>query len=199
MTEQELEDLKKLSPKERIKKIKEIQEKNKKEIDDAQKLLSKAEEEADVEEELKDIPVPQLKAENIDALFSPEEKDLFKAKRFETEKPEKPPQEELEQIAEQAPELTKEQEQQHVKYIQDLAKTPAEKLAEEAGNIYHNVVEKGYANREEIQRMNEFAAADTEKFRQARTGQYKSITEEVADSMIGIIKMRNKVQNMYRN
>ena len=83
---EEIEDLKKLSPKERIERLKRLQEKNKEEIEQAQKMLTKAEEESAIEDEMKDIPIPQLKAVDIDELFSPEEKELFKAKRFATEK-----------------------------------------------------------------------------------------------------------------
>jgi hypothetical protein len=79
---EEINDLKKLSPKERIKRLKELQEKDKKEIEEAQKLLKEAEEESVIEDELREIPIPQLKAADIDELFSPEEKELFKAKRF---------------------------------------------------------------------------------------------------------------------
>ena len=50
---EEINELKKLSPKERIRKLKEIQEKDKEEIEEAQKLLKQAEEEAEIEEGLK--------------------------------------------------------------------------------------------------------------------------------------------------
>ena len=56
MSEEDIKNLKKSSPKERIKKLKELQDKNKKEIEEAQKLLNQAEEESSIEDELKDIP-----------------------------------------------------------------------------------------------------------------------------------------------
>ena len=44
------------------------------------------EEEEEIEKELENIPIPQLKTVNIDELFSPEEKEVFKEKRFVEER-----------------------------------------------------------------------------------------------------------------
>ena len=40
-----------------------------------------------IEDELKDIPIPQVKAVDIDSLFSAEAKEVFKAKRFMSDQP----------------------------------------------------------------------------------------------------------------
>ena len=86
MPKQDIEELKKLSPEERIRKLKKLQEKDKEEIEKAQNLIQESEDQLEKQEQTKKIPIPQLKAVNIDALFSPEEKELFKAKRFVAEK-----------------------------------------------------------------------------------------------------------------
>lgn len=78
----ELEDIKKLRPEERIKRLKELEEKRKQEIETAEELIRSSEQELRVEEELRDIPIPQVKAVDIEQLFGAEEKQIFRAKRL---------------------------------------------------------------------------------------------------------------------
>ena len=83
----DIDEFKDLDPRERIAKLKEIQEKKRKEIEEAKDLISQSEEEIAIEDELKDIPIPQVKAVDIDSLFSAEAKEVFKAKRFMSDQP----------------------------------------------------------------------------------------------------------------
>lgn len=78
----EMDELKDLDPRQRIAKLKQMQEKKKKEIEEAKNLITQSEDEIAIEEELKHIPIPQVKSVDIDALFSAEEKEVFKIKRF---------------------------------------------------------------------------------------------------------------------
>ena len=82
----DLSDIKKLPPEERLKKLKELEESRKKEIEEARKLAAESEHEIALEEIRRDIPIPQLKAVDVDMLFTQEEKELFKSKRFTGEK-----------------------------------------------------------------------------------------------------------------
>lgn len=82
MVAKDLEDLKKLSPRERLRKLRELQKKNKEEIEKAQDMMRESEREIEIEEGLKDIPIPQVKAVDVQSLFSPEEKEVFRMKRF---------------------------------------------------------------------------------------------------------------------
>ena len=78
-------ELKKLSPEERVKKLKEIEERNKKKINEARKLMTESIRQIEVEEEMRrDIPIPQLTSIDIDTLFGQEEKEMFRIKRFES-------------------------------------------------------------------------------------------------------------------
>jgi len=78
-----LDELKKLSPGERLKKLKELQAAKKKEIEEAQALISASEEElAENEKTKQDIPIDQLKADDAGVLFGEEEREMFEAKRF---------------------------------------------------------------------------------------------------------------------
>jgi hypothetical protein len=79
----EIEDYKKLPPEERIRKLMELTEKDKKEIDEAQRLIKETKLEVEEEKEKKlKIPIDQLKAEDMTQLISEEEKEMFRTKRF---------------------------------------------------------------------------------------------------------------------
>ena len=195
--EEELGELKKLSPQERIKKLKELQEKNKEEIEQAQKMLAQAEDEAQIEQELKEIPIPQLKAVDIDELFSPEEKELFKAKRLVAEKPKEEKEEpeekakgELEEIAAHAPAISKEEEQ-HVQYIRQLSQRPTEQLLDRATELYGQFKQQGYLSPAQQEEFNNIEYANRQKLRDIEAGRYAEISKSVANEMVLIEKMKN--------
>ncbi len=76
------ETLKKLSPTERVKRLKELEEQKKKEIEEAEQLLKEAIKEQGIEnEERKQLPIPQMKAESAESLETIEAKLLWAAKR----------------------------------------------------------------------------------------------------------------------
>lgn len=78
-----LEELKKLPPEERIKKLKEIEERDKKEIEEASKLIKDSEGEIEHEQKIKEqIPIPQLKAIDISSLFTEDEKQMYATKHY---------------------------------------------------------------------------------------------------------------------
>ncbi|MBD3355300.1 hypothetical protein GF361_04930 [Candidatus Woesearchaeota archaeon] len=198
---EEIKELKKLSPKERIKKLKELQEKDKEEIKQAHELLKQAEDESEIEDELREIPIPQLKAVEIGELFSPEEKELFKTKRFSSGKKKKETKEKetkerpsaMENIAETAPKLSPEEEQQHIEYLQELSKKPTETLYNETKNIYSNFKDKGYISPEEQEKLNDIEYANKSTFQAIQTGEYPEgqITKDVAREMVLIEKMKH--------
>ena len=204
MTE-EINDAKKLSPKERIEKLKQIQEKNKEEIEEAQKLLKEAEDEAEIEEELKDIPIPQLKAVDIEGLFSPEERELFKAKRFESGKKKVDEESEvedeslqkkteLENIAETAPRLDIAEEQRNVNYIQSLSQKPTEHLYSRTKELYQDFKSQGYLSATQQEEMNNIQYANHKKLDDIEAGKYHEVSKEVANEMVLIERMKNAVQ-----
>ncbi|MBU0535558.1 MAG: hypothetical protein KKE20_01230 [Nanoarchaeota archaeon] len=81
----DLDELKKLNPEDRVKKLREIEEKNRKEIDEARKLMTDSLREIEVDDLMKrDIPIPQLTSVDVDTLFGSEEKDMFKMKRYDS-------------------------------------------------------------------------------------------------------------------
>ena len=83
MMAEDVETVKNLTVEERIEKLKEIEKKNKEEIKKAQNMLRESEEELEEKEKEKaDIPIPQLRSVDIGGLFTEEEKQIFKTKRF---------------------------------------------------------------------------------------------------------------------
>ncbi|MFO8015505.1 MAG: hypothetical protein R6U32_00210 [Candidatus Woesearchaeota archaeon] len=110
MVEFDEEELKKMSPEERLKALKKLEEKGKEEIEAARKLMAESEREIEVKEEHKrDMPIPQLAAVDVDSLFSSEEKQIFRTKRYTQNKKEESESED-EGIAEKASEEPQEDE-----------------------------------------------------------------------------------------
>lgn len=81
--EDELRELKNLRPEERLKKLKELEEKRKSEIEDAEKLIKDTEGELSAQEEKKQkLPIPQIAAHSLFALQTTDEKLIFKMRRY---------------------------------------------------------------------------------------------------------------------
>ncbi|MBI3034598.1 hypothetical protein HYY72_05560 [Candidatus Woesearchaeota archaeon] len=81
-SDNELEDVKRLEPSERIRRLKELEEKKKQEIDEAEHLLKETELEIEDEENQRiNIPIPQIKAEDPEMLETIEAKLVWSAKR----------------------------------------------------------------------------------------------------------------------
>ncbi len=208
MTEKDIKELKKLSPEERIKRLKELQEKDKKEIAEAQKMIGQSEEQIATENELRDVPIPQLRAVSIDELFSPEEKELFKAKRFVSEIPSEEEvkvqqQKPLEDVAhEEAPELTEEQRQAQIHYqiqAEQEAIRPAGDLYNEMRTIYNRVKESGELSPEQRERVHVIHYADIEKVEDMRKGGYApNESQAVAKKLVATQRMGEWINRFYR-
>jgi len=90
-----LDELKDLTPQERLKKLKEVRQRMQQEIEEAGKLVAKTEQElADEEFKREKLPIPQVTATDEDMLFTLEEKQIFRQARQQLGKSTK---EELEQ------------------------------------------------------------------------------------------------------
>ena len=71
-----VDELKRLSPQERIKRLKELEEERKKEIEQAEELIKETVREIADAEEKKRIPIPQARATDLSALGTAEEKQI---------------------------------------------------------------------------------------------------------------------------
>jgi hypothetical protein len=200
-----LEELKKLSPEERIKRLKELQEADKKEIEEAQQLIRESQEQAEHEEELKrQIPIPQLKSIDIESLFTPEEKELFKVKRYVKEKkPEeikeiKPKEKPLEQtVFEEAPRKLPEEVAELRQYGMELSKQPASALRERAENIYESFKKTGEITYDQKKELDAIGYAEAYKMQEIQAGGYEA-DKRTAEEMVVTQKIKNWLQDKYR-
>ena len=197
-----LNEIKKLSPEERIKKLRDVEEKNKKEIEEAEKLIKDSIREINVKEEIKDLPIPQIKAVDIESLFSPEEKEVFAAKRYknsrhvEEETTEMPLEETVEQ--EKSDITEKELEAQKQYQILELRREPTENVVQEIENIYQQVRETGGVTGEQMTRAYVANVIAEERQREIERGTYRRISEEISNQL-GITKqIFNSIQEKYK-
>ena len=179
-----INDLKNLPPEERIKRLKQIAEEDKKEIEEAQKLLTSSEDEAQEEyDKYQNIPVPQMRAIDIGSLFSPEEKQMFAMKRpgevqrlaSQEDKEQKPQQgKPLEQtLEEEASQFRRQEVEQQQQYIHHLA------TATTASDLYHGIAdigkqahEQGYLSSDQQRQLASFYQAAREKEEAFQQGSY---------------------------
>jgi hypothetical protein len=161
-----LDELKKLSPKDKLVKLKEIEKKNKEEIELARKMMDESEREVEIEEEFKRVPIPEAKAVDIDQLFSAEVKEIFKAKRFVEDKkrveeePEKPKERGLEEtVREEARQVTRQDAQVQYGLALEEIRNRA-KIFSESYNTIKSLTEKKregeYLSMEEQNRLDSY-------------------------------------------
>ena len=204
--------LKNLPPEERIKKLKELEEKKKKEIAEAEKLIKESEKEMTGRDEwLRKVPIPEVGKEDFIGL-GVEGKELLKVHRGVSEKVET--EENPEEINKRA---TKEQDSleetishEEIKPIQDvqydisheqlnliykLSEEPVAHLYTEMRDLNSQVEEKGYATREEVDRAQAIGSALEKRIDTAYSG---TPTEEVAARTQSTAQMSREVLNMYK-
>ena len=79
----EFEEIRKLAPEERIRRLKELENGRKKEIEEAEALMKDSMIEIQDVQEKKHAPISQVKAHDISQLLTAEEKRMFRTARFE--------------------------------------------------------------------------------------------------------------------
>jgi len=197
MAKETLEDVKKLSVEERIKKLRELEEKNKEEIRKAQELLKESEEELeDKEKEKAEIPIPQLRAVDIGELFTEEEKQMFKAKRFKEEKPKK--KEALEETVEiEGKKLTPKQvEQAQQQYRTQLSREPVKELYNKISEIRQDVQGTGYMTAEQQSQIVNIEYALDRKREDIESGEYNP-SEYAANKLVATQRIGEELKKKY--
>jgi len=201
-----LNEIKKLSPEERIKRLKKIEEENKKEIDEAEKIINDSIREIDFKEKIKDLPIPQIKAVDIESLFSPEEKEVFAAKRYkdlvvrhvEEETAEIPLEETVKQ---EEPKATKEELAAHIQYqvlTDDLRREPTENVVQELGDIYHQAKEGTGITGEQMTRAYAANVVARERQQEIESGTYGRIDEQVSNQLNIARQIFKSIQDKYK-
>lgn len=172
----EMKDIKKLSPQERLKKLKELEEKSKKEIAEAQKLIKQSEGEIEQENKFKEkVPIPQLIAEEERTLESEEAKEMFESQREISKSG-------VGKVETKKKEFSLE-EQLRKEHIENLAQKPAEQLKEMMADIYKRAeAQGGYMNQEQQGEVYNIAKAEQDKIYAMKSGEYP------ADQMAGALE-----------
>lgn len=199
MAKEDMEEIKKLNAEERIRKLKAVQEKNKEEIKKAQELLRESEEELEEKEKEKaEIPIPQLRAVDLGELFSEEERQMFKAKRFEGKKPEEKEEALEETVAVEEKKLTPEQiKQVQQQYRTQLSQEPVQELYNKIKNIYQNVQQTGAMNPDQANQINNIEYALDKKKEDIEAGEYNP-SEYIANKLVKTQQIGEELKKKYK-
>lgn len=183
----ETDDLKKLPPDERIKKLKALEEEKRKEIEEAQQLLKESAVELEREEKIKqEVPVPQMKAVDIGQLFTQEEKQVFATKRYapvehHEEEPEVKPNEPEKTLEDEVQvsdfKLTDEQMHEQHAYGEQLASEQPSQLYNLAKDAYDQFKETGQIDQGTVYALDVATRAKEE----ATGGEYKAASERAQE------------------
>ncbi|MBI2668762.1 hypothetical protein HYX14_02885 [Candidatus Woesearchaeota archaeon] len=210
------EDLKKLPPEERIKRLKKLEEERKKEIDDARKQIQESEQELTERQKVKDkVPIPQVARENLEGLTR-EEREILKVHKGLKEKRGEDREgregeggketgktfqrgEETTSLEEAVakgrmelpPQLLQSQ------YAIQLSKSPIQALYQEMREIRETAVDKGYLNAEEQRKVTYLSSAVERKLEDVEAGRY-SLTEEVARTALLTAQIGSDLRSMYK-
>lgn len=188
----QISELKKLIPEARLKKLKEIEEKSKKEIEAAQKLIKESEEEITEKKRFEEkVPIPQLEAEGEGTLEAKEEKEMFgiqREKRAKREKEEVKPKQEVS--------LEDQLRQEH---IEELARKPADELKEMMADIYKQAAKQdGYMTRDQREDFYSITKAEQNKIYAMKEGQYpKEQMGSALEHISASFSMGQRLRQMY--
>tara|TARA_Y100000310_G_scaffold259541_1_gene268248 strand:- start:163 stop:699 length:537 start_codon:yes stop_codon:yes gene_type:complete len=157
MAKDDLKDIENLSPEERIKKLKEIEEKNKKEIEQAHVLIKESEEEIAIEEKLKHVKPPEMEEVNVNKLFNAGE-DLEGTVKAEKIK------------------VSQEELKQQQQYLHEL---PTQQIEQKATYIQQQVQDTGYMSNEQKQEMSNIYQEIKEREEGIKQGSYTSTSHNI--------------------
>jgi hypothetical protein len=199
------EDLRNLPPEERIKKLKELEKKRKKEIEEAKKGIKESETELTERRNwFEKVPIPQIAQDNLAGLGVEGKKILETHKGIKekkesvdevvTESSDK--EMDLEELAQERVDVPFELMQSE--YAQHLSQKPVQELYGEMKNLQENVAEKGYVTAEEQRKAEYLIAGMENKLEDVEEGSY-SFTEKAAMRASLIQQMGAKVTGMYKS
>ncbi|MDD5086516.1 MAG: hypothetical protein PHV16_02060 [Candidatus Nanoarchaeia archaeon] len=178
----EIDKTKNLSPEERIKKLKEIQEKSKKELNETENLINQSIEEIQISQETKNIPIPENREVNIEKLFVPESIDDV--------------------IQKEKPEVSEEQLKQQADYsmlTRELRRQSTENVVNRVEDLYNQVRQTGSVTREQLNEAYAAQAVARERQDEIGRGTYVgTIGEKIADQLNMAMGIANWIKNMYR-
>jgi len=200
--------LKRLPPEKRIAFLKKLEEERKKEIELAEEMIKSTEEELKALEEFRDV-IPQLRAVDIEELFTPEEKEIFKIARFVSERRGREEEEEERERTERAGTIEevvagaeigeeKRQEEEFWQRVYALSRRPAEELYNRARELY-TAAATGQITPEQQEEAIAIQYATREKLEAIAEGSYQpEERESVLNTVTQIESVTKKIREIYR-
>jgi hypothetical protein len=162
MVDDEIKDIEKLSPEERIRKLKELEEKNKKEIEQAHTLIKETEEEIKIEDKLKHVKPPESEEIIVGNLFKKGGEDLEST--VEAEKPK----------------VTQEDIKQQQQYLHQL---PTQQIEQRAGYIHQQIQDTGYISNEQRAEISNIYQEIKGREEGIRKGSYQSTSHNIENQL----------------
>ncbi|MBS3118976.1 hypothetical protein J4417_04870 [Candidatus Woesearchaeota archaeon] len=207
MPKKTIAELKKLPPEERLVQLKKLEEKRKKEIETAQKLMQESEKELKTTRELEEkISIPRIAASGGEEfLQSEEERQIFRVvrgdmrKKGELEKEDKPKKEKsLEEDLEQVSLKQKEGEAARADYVNRMSQRPIGDLYQEMSGLRRDAEERGYVTPEHMRRIGYLNEAAQQKMDDIRVGRYQPGEEGLRETTL-IQKVGDSLQRLYQS
>lgn len=162
MVNDDIDEIKKLSPGERIKKLKELEEKRKKEIEEAERLIKESVEEIKQEQELQ---------EEI------EEEERLQKEKLDSEK-----NNDLEELVEEAKQkISDEENYANTQYQVKLSMEPVSSLYDKVKEVYQEVQNSGEMSEDQRQQLENISYAMQTKTDAIDSGEYKTKGEQIED------------------
>lgn len=208
-----IDNLKNLSPEERIRRLREIEEIDKKEIDEVKRLIGESEEE--IEEKIniqRRIPIPQIRATDTSTLFGrgTQEDLMHAAHRFRASPDvrEQPAEPDLETIVTPAREQTLEEEvgghvaEEEREYRLELIRySPAKLTLERIDNIRYTLAHDTNTTKEHkdeiLQELAIMVKATGRKMADWYDGAYQP-TEDASRALVQSYKVAKQLLDMYK-
>ena len=200
------DELKDLTPEERIKKLKEMEKQKKEEIAEAQKMLKESEQELTAKDDWqRKVPIPQVAIDQVGDLSIAEKEMLESHKGLKSDEKEEVEeksvkeevQADLEEIAARekimnAPEVMQSD------YAAALSQEPIQNIYQELKEINQAVGEKGYISATEGRKIEYLSAATEKKLEDIEAGNY-SLTEELENMAMLTKQIGSSLQSSYRS
>ncbi|MCK4521856.1 MAG: hypothetical protein KAU20_04735 [Nanoarchaeota archaeon] len=161
--EEKFKELKKLSPEERIKRLKELEEKDKEEIKKAHELIRDSEEEIDIQERTKRMRLPKQEEVEITKLFKPDEGESLE-----------------ETVEKEKPRVSEEEIRKQREYLREI---PTQKIEQRAEYLQNRVQETGYVSNEQRREISSMYETIKEREEARKQGEYKSATRNIDEQL----------------
>ena len=166
---EDIEDIKKLSPEERIKRLKELEKQNQEEIKKAQDMIKESEDEIAIEEKVKQVEIPESGEVDVSRLFKKEE-DLE------------------ETVKKEQPQLSEEELRHQQEYLSQL---PTQRIEQRAEYLQQRFEQTGYVTNEQRAELGQMYQEIRQREKGLSQGTYKSSSSHI-DEEISVAKSITK-------